>query len=204
MLVKKWMLSLGLCLSAWMPIAGAVEYSHYRIDKSDYTFSTVFDITHDKQPMGSVVKSIFHVATQYDLYNRFGLFEGHGACHIFCLGFLYAWGAKIDVFNIDGDKVGLIDGQFFTKEPAKFNFYNEEDTCIAMAFLSSNCMEFCVVDPDNSALVLARLSRNFVEDAVDNWDMVVYHPERIPLSMLKIFSAFACDTQDQFNAEPHK
>ena len=93
-----------------------------------------------------------------------------------CLGVFYAWGTKIDVDDVPGNKVGVIDGQVMTTEPAKFSFYDELGNRVAIASLDKNCMGFSIVDPENSAFVLARLTRNFILDTLDNWDVVIYQP----------------------------
>lgn len=178
------------------------ETISYRVTRSDYTFSTVFDMATDKFSLGSVVKSVFHVRTHYDAYDRFGLYEGQGICRSFTsLGAFYTWATEIDVYNAEGDKVGMIDGQAVSTEPAKFSFYDELGQRVAIGYLDQNCMAFTLVDPDNSSFVLARLSRIFVQDAVDSWDVVIYHPERLSSRLVKIFAAFACDTQHKFKPD---
>lgn len=174
----------------------------FRIHRSDYTFSTVFDMSYEQQPLGSIVKNAFHVATHYDLYNRFGLYEGQGVCRILCLGLLYSWGTEIDIYDVDPTKkVGMIDGQYATTEPAKFSFYDGNGERIAIAYLDKNCAGFTLLDPENSSLILGRLTRNFIVDTIDTWDIEIYFPERLPMPMMKIFAAFACDTQDKFKPD---
>ncbi|MCE2983446.1 MAG: hypothetical protein LW832_07765 [Parachlamydia sp.] len=173
----------------------------FRIHRSDYKFSTEFDMNQDQHPEGSIVKSVFHVTTHYDLYDRYGIYEGQGVCRLFCLGALYVWGKEIDIYNADGQKMGLIDGQYATTEPAKFSFYDENGERLAIAYLDKNCTGFIIVDPENTSFILARLTRNFVEDTIDYWDTEIYFPEKLPVAMVKIFSAFAVDTQDKFKPD---
>lgn len=173
----------------------------YHVMRSDYTFSTVFDMATDKYPVGSVVKSSFHIKTHYDAYDRYGLYEGQGICRIFCLGLFYTWATEIDIYNGEGEYVGLIDGQMVSAEPAKFSFYDGAGRKVAVGYLDQNCMGFSLVDPENSSFVLARLTRNFILDTVDNWDVVIYYPEFIHPRLVKIFAAFVCDTQDKFKSD---
>jgi hypothetical protein len=101
----------------------------------------------------------------------------------------------------NGAYKGMIDGQVVSSEPAKFSFYNAHDQRVAIGYLDQNCMGFSLVDPDNSAFVLARLTRNFILDTIDNWDVAIYHSERISPQLVKIFAAFVCDTQDKFKPD---
>lgn len=174
---------------------------NYRVTRSDYTFSTIFDMANEKNNLGSVVKSVFHIATHYDSYDRFGLFEGQGICRMVTLGIFYAWATEIDIYNTYGNRIGMIDGQVVSSEPAKFSFYDAEGNRLCIAYLDQNCMGFVLVDPENSAFVLARLTRNFILDTVDSWDISLYHPELLPPKFLKIFAAFACDSQDHFKPD---
>lgn len=201
----QWISLLGLLLLTSFSQMNASEISstspHYRVTRSDYTFSTVFDMSTDKESMGSIVKSIFNVATHYDSYDRFGLYKGTGSCRLFCLGLFYTWATEIDVYDEQGQYTGMIDGQVVSAEPAKFSFYNSDGQRVAIGYLDQNSMGFSLVDPDNAAFVLARLTRNFIVDTVDSWDVVIYHPERIPSPLVKIFAAFVCDTQDSFKPD---
>jgi hypothetical protein len=158
-------------------------------------------MAHETKNYGSIVKSVFHLTTHYDCYDQFGLYEGQGICRMLTLGFFYPWATEIDLYNAHGTKVGMIDGQVVSSEPAKFSIYDAQDNRICIAYLDQNRMGFVFVDPDNSTFVLARLTRNFIMDTVDNWDATLYHPELLPLKFLKIFASFSCDTQDQFKPD---
>ena len=177
------------------------ETTSYRVTRSDYTLSSVFEMTNEKTNFGSVVKNIFHVATHYDSYDRYGLYEGQGICRILTLGLIYTWAAEIDIYDAHGDRIGMIDGQVISSEPAKFSFYDAEGNRICIAYLDQHCTGFVFVDPDNSAFILAHLTRNFIVDTIDNWEASLYHPERLPKLFLKIFAAFACDTQNDFKPD---
>ncbi len=173
----------------------------YQVKRSDYTFSTVFDMSTEKLSMGSVVKSVFHIKTHYDAYDRFGLYEGQGICRISGLGVLYTWATEIDLYDAEGNEAGMIDGQVVSTEPAKFSFYDAIGQRVAIGYLDQHCMGFTLVDPDNSSFILARLNRNFIQGAVDNWDVIIYHPERISPLQVKVFAAFVCDTQHKFKPD---
>lgn len=173
----------------------------YRVTRSDYILSTEFNMSNERYSLGKVVKSVFHITTHYQAYDRFGMYEGQGICRFFCLGSFYTWGTEIDVYDVNGEKVGMIDGQALSSEPAKFSFYGAMGQRVAIGYLDQNCMGFTLVDPENSAFVLASLTRNFKADTPDDWDVVIYDPERMPARLVKIFAAFVCDTQNKFKPD---
>lgn len=199
----QWMglLALVLCTCLTRLEAKESDAVSYRVTRSDYTFSTVFDMAHDKQPIGSIVKTVFSIRTHYALYNPFGLYEGEAICRFFCMGLFYTWATEIDVYDMEGDKIGMIDGQVVTSEPAKFSFYDANEERVAIGYLDQNCMGFSLVDPDRPNCVLARLTRNFIQDTLDNWDVVIYYPEKIPPKLVQVFAAFVCDTQHKFKPD---
>ncbi len=200
-----WLGLFGFLLLTQFCVIEAKERHHgtnyYHVIRSDYTFSTVFDMASDEEPIGSVVKSLFHLTTQYDSYDSFGVYKGNGICRLFCLGVFYTWATEIDLYDENGQYEGMIDGQVVSSEPAKFSFYNKQGQKIAIGYLDQNCMGFSLVDPNHSTFVLARLTRNFILDTVDNWDVAIYHPDRISPLLVKIFAAFVCDTQDKFKPD---
>ncbi|MDF2549905.1 MAG: hypothetical protein K0S07_972 [Chlamydiales bacterium] len=173
----------------------------YRVTRSDYVFSTVFNMETDKGLIGSVVKSSFHLKTNYDSYDRSGLYEGRGIYRLVSLGLFYSWATEIDIYNLEDEKIGMIDGQIWTTGPAKFSFYDASDQCVAIAYLDKNRLGFTLVDPNYPSFTIARLTRNFIRDTVDNWDVVIYHPDLIPAELVKIFATFACDTQNKFKPD---
>ena len=177
------------------------ESLNFQVVRSDYTFSSVFDMANEKVNFGSVVKSIFHITTHYDSYDRYGLYEGQGICRLVTLGLIYPWATKIDIYNLNGIKMGMIDGQVLYSEPVIFAFYDAEDHQICLAYLDQNGMGFVLTDPENPGVVFARLKRHALSDNPDHWDISVYHPDRLPLKFVKIFAAFVCDKQNKFKPE---
>ncbi len=174
---------------------------HFKVYPIDYTFSRVFDFISNKQPMGSVVKSSFHVRTHYDLYSAHGEYEGQGICKILCLGAFYVWGTEINIYDAHGDYYGFIDGQTMTTGPAKFSIYDKHNHRVAIAYLDEDCRGFSVVHPENHTFVLARLNRKFIPNEPDYWNVSLYEPEHLSPKLLKIFAAFACDKQGNFKED---
>ncbi|MBS4163226.1 Uncharacterized protein PRO82_000526 [Candidatus Protochlamydia amoebophila] len=182
-----------LILGLYKPTYSLESESYYQVSKEEHTFSTIFDMTWQKQPVGTVVKSVFHLTTEYDLYNRFGLYEAKGICRLISLGTFFSWGTAIDLFDIDNRLIGFIEGKFFTQEAAQFNFYNEAKKLIAIAILYPKDKQFKIVDPIYHHLI-ASLT---YQKTNDNMDLIaIYKPKKIPAPYLKIFSAFACDANE--------
>lgn len=205
MLKKLLMLSLlFLCCNqtVWAQTEkGTAITRKYDIVRNDYSFSTVFELSEEECLVTSVVKSVFNVRTHYALHDPCGVYKGQGICRFFCLGLFYTWGTEIDVYDEEGNKVGLIDGQAASSESAKFSLYNEEGEKVGIAYLDKNCSAFSIVHPQNSSHLIARLGRKFVEDTVDYWTVAIYDSQAIPERVLQVFAAFACDTQDKFKKD---
>lgn len=201
MLTKKIITFLFLiaCLSSLC--AAEDDTLNFRVTRRDSLLSSSFDMTNEKKQLGSVTKSFFHIVTHYDLLDRYGLYEGQGICRMVTLGLFYSWATEIDIYNAHGTWIGIIDGQIISSEPAKFSFYDAEGRRICIAYLDQNRMSFVLVDPENPQLIFARLTRNFIKDTLDNWDVTIYQPDRVPLRFIKIFAAFACDTQNSFKPD---
>lgn len=174
------------------------ETINYHVTRNDYAFSTFFDLASENTNFGTIVKSKFHIRTHYDIYDPSGFYEGQGICRIFTLGLFYTWATEIDIYDSSGNKVGMIDGQVISSEQAKFSIYDQDSNRICIAYLDQHCMNFELIDSSSGISVIARLSRNFIPDALDNWNVSLYRPDLLPPLYLKIFAAFACDTQDKF------
>ena len=170
----------------------------FQVRKQTYRFSTLFEFHSQKEFLGTNRKSCFNVRTHYDLYDLKGQYEGVGICRIFTLGALYTWGKEIDVYDAEGNNVGLIDGQVVTGAGTKYSIYNAEGNRVGIAYLDSAKGIFTILDPDNEQHYLVSLQRNFILDTIDNWDVFVYEPEAIDMRIVKIFSAFVVDTQEDF------
>lgn len=181
--------------------APAIDPQHYSVTCNKYDWTTIFSMAHGSQLLGTAEKSWFQIKRTYDLFDASGAYEGYGSCRVLCLGVFYVWGTEIDIYDAQGNTVGLIDGQLASSEQAKFSIYNAQGNRVGIAYLDQHCSAFSIVDPNNPARILARLSRNFVEDTVDYWNVMVYDPQAIAPSIIKVFAVFACDTQGDFKAD---
>lgn len=206
-----WTVRLVICLMA-IATFNNVEAKHFsdffkkkevsfKVYPKDYTFSRVFDFISKESPVGSVIKSSLHVRTHYDLYSAKGDYEGQGICKILCLGAIYVWGTEIDLYDSQGNPAGFIDGQVVTTEPAKFSLYDRFGHRVAIAYLDEDSRGFSLVHPENTGILLARLTRKFLTDMPDYWTVHLYEPEIISEQMIKIFAAFVCDRQGSFRED---
>ena len=174
---------------------------NFKVYEQDYTFSRVFEMGSNEGLMGSVSKSFFRVRTNYDLYNRRGDFEAVGICRVLTLGLIYSWATEMDLYDHQNQWIGLIDGQMMTSSEAKFSIYDANYNRIGIAYLDNTFASFTIVDPKNERHILISLKRNFIADTVDNWDVNIYERDVIDMRILKIFAAFAVDTQKCFKKD---
>lgn len=181
--------------------ANEAEIHTFRIHQKDYRFSTVFEMDGVGTSHGAVVKSSIRVRSNYDVYDERGQWQATGIARVLCLGFFRPWGAEIDVYNPKGEIIGLIDGQVGTLAAAKYSIYNALGECVGIAFLDLTKAGFTILDPENKTRVIARLTRNFVQEQIDSWDVVVYDVHAIDPALVKVFAAFAVDKQNYFKKD---
>jgi hypothetical protein len=173
----------------------------FEVHQKNYTFSTCFEMNSGDQPLGSIVKSCFSIRTNYILYDHLGNYEGDGVCRLFTLGAFRSWGTEIDVYDKNDVKIGLIDGQVATSAAAKFSIYNAEGNRVGIAYLDLSKSGFTIVDPENENHLLVSYKRNFVQDTIDHWDVVVYEKDVIDIRIIKVFAGFCVDTQKNFKKD---
>lgn len=174
--------------------------NHYYLTLSEHHFYTEFNIQDEKKSWGTVTKSFFHIGAHYDSYDRFGLYEGRGTCQFFSLGTLYTWATEIDLYDDNGDYVGLIHGEVSSAKSGKFRFFNEKGDEFAVGHLDENKTTFSLWDANDSSILLATLILNRGEESIKNWEIMIYRPDQISHHMVKIFAAFVCDHQDKFHS----
>jgi hypothetical protein len=177
------------------------HYLNFEVHRQDYTFSTVFDCLGEHDFLGTVVKSSFRVRTHYDLYNVKGHYEWVGICRALTLGAFYDWAREIDIYDHDGNYVGMIDGQMATDSKAKYSIYNGMGTRVGIAYLDHAGAAFTIVNPNKENHYIAYLQRHFVINAVDHWKVTVYDQNEIDLRIIKVFAAFALDSQNSFRED---
>lgn len=200
--MKQTLLFIFLLLSYVQPaISNSDTILAFEVRQQSYQFSTIFDLTSNKGLLGTVVKSSFRIRTNYDVYDAFGIYEGVGVCRILTLGSFYKWGTEIDVYDKDGYYAGMVDGQAVTGASAKFSIYDAQGIRVGIAYLDLSNSAFTIVDPNNEQRHIAGLKRNFIENVVDHWSVKVYDPTAIDLRIIKIFAAFAVDSQASFKPD---
>jgi hypothetical protein len=195
--MKKMILAVLLSFSAY-----AEEPYSYAISEQAYSFSTYFEMQRKDGYDGTIIKKKYiNLRTHYHLYDADGNYEATGICRFFSLGLFFVWGKEIDVYDSDGNWIGMIDGQMMTEASAKFSIYDASSNLMGIAYLDKGSSSFAVFDPDNDKKIVAKLRRNFILDTVDNWDVAYYEPSRFDLRVMKIFSAFALDYQEYFKED---
>jgi hypothetical protein len=190
--------SIGFAAFKNRPDSNPLEFN---VHQQDYTFSTVFEMNSKERNLGSVVKSSLRVRTNYDLYDSKGKSEATGICRILTLGAIYSWAREIDLYDTNEKYIGMIDGQAVTGSGAKFSIYDAVGNRTGIAYLDNNSSSFTILNPKNERLHLAKFKRNFIKDTIDNWDVTVYEKEALDLRAVKIFAAFAVDTQEDFKED---
>ena len=189
-----------LALSGYLRANEALSEEAFEVRQQNYKYSTLFDFSTPSKYLGTVVKSYFRVRTNYDLYDSQGNYEANGICRIFSFRVFHTRGTKIDVYDPDGCKIGLISGQLFTGASAKFNIENAEGERIAIAYLDKTKAGFTIVHPENQNRYFARLIRHFIADTIDHWHVKIYEPLIDP-RLIKVFAAFVVDCQGDFKAD---
>ena len=197
------MRKLGLWLFLLPVLAFAKHKDTFKFDihQKDYRFSTVFEMDSKGKPLGTVVKSTFRLRGNYDVYDEYGEWEATGISRLLCLGIFKPWGAEIDVYDTKGNVIGLIDGQVATTEAAKYSIYNSRGERVSIAFMDLTKAGFSILDPEKETHVIARLTRNFISDQVDYWDVMIYDVDVIDPAIIKVFAAFAVDKQEYFKID---
>lgn len=173
----------------------------FRVQEKQYRFSTYFEMDSERGPVGTIVKSALNWRAVYDLYSPSGVYEASGYKLITFWGFFGTWGADIEVYDSKNKKIGLIDGQAMTTTTARYNLWDKNDVLVGIAYLDDMSAGFTIVDPNNENRWIARLNREFIQDAVDEWEVKIYDHKAIDPRMIKIFAGFAIDYQEYFKAD---
>jgi hypothetical protein len=175
----------------------------FSINQRDYRFSTEFEMDSHGKPHGLVCKTKVKLPLRdyYDVYDKEGEWIARGISRIFCLGLFRPWGAEFDVYDINGNVLGVIDGQVVTSESAKYSIYNKSGQRVGIAYLDLTNAGISIVHPEKTTHIIARLTRNFVRDQIDNWNVVVYDTDAIDPAIIKVFAAFAVDYQEYFKVD---
>lgn len=196
-------------------IKAAVHEDHpyeFEVRRDPYQFATFFQITSKDSYIGSVKKSAFRLRRNYDLSNKDG-WQATGIVRIITLGVIYSWASEIDIYDTEGTKIGMIDGQIVTTENAKFSLYAYDEsgnyTHVGTAYLDRDFDSFTILPPDGTPHPIAKLERFIMPtgNGIDYWRTQVYQPEVIDDRLVRILATFVMDHQDDFkdvNLKPSK
>jgi uncharacterized protein YxjI len=189
-----------------MTLLNAADKHDLNVYEKEYRFSTVFEMESKGHSQGAAVKSVWRwlkpLRDTYDIYDETGSWIATGIGRIFCFGFFRPWGAEFDVYDINNERIGVIDGQVVTAGPAKFSFYNAEGKHTGTAYMDLKSDGFCIFHPEKPTLILVNLRRNVIKDQTDYWSVTINDEEElIDPRILKVFAAFAVDKQAYFKAD---
>ena len=171
-------------------------------DTSLLSYTAEFEINKGGTSLGKVVRSgLFTPRYYYDLYDVNDSLQVRGITRAFSLGFLFAWGTEIDLYDADR-LVGMIQGEVWTSSRAKFAFYDANSVLTAHAYLDDESCDFLIVSAQNKGKVLAKLKGTAYGDA-STWEL---KPLTNPIPMderaLQIFAGFVADFQKDFIRPP--
>jgi hypothetical protein len=179
-------------------------YYEFETTRKDWTYSTTFEMDSHARAYGTVEKSSFHVRTNYDLYDDNGDYKAKGIARFFSWGRIWTWATVIDVYDEHGHWIGLIDGEIFTVEPAKFAFYDANSKHIATAYLDAEGTSFSIVPSYSDHLTVADITRIESHHSSAVWRTDVHIPFEVDIRLMMIFSAFVVDRQNAFyQGHPH-
>ena len=181
------------------PFATPGKY-HYSMTKKPYMFSTEYEIDSEEIDLGFVQKKMFSAQSTYRLGDAKG-FQAEGVVRLFSLGTIFTWAKDMDIYDDQKQLIGGIDGIALTTADARYNILDAHENVIAVAFLDDDKTGFSIVDPQNYANVFARLKRDYTSDVADPWSVTVYQGHVIDPRVLKIFTAFAVDTESSFKRD---
>jgi uncharacterized protein YxjI len=166
-----------------------------------FTLSTYYDIDSDKGPLGNVIKTKLSFRTTYQYYDQNGQYLSCAYQRIFSLGSFYTWACVMDIYDGQGNTLGLIEGSILTLLPSKFSFYDATNNVVGVAYMDKDCMGFSVFDPTNETRTIANFRRVFVEGITDYWTMTFNDLSAIDSRILFSFAAFALDKQADFRED---
>jgi len=190
--MKKILLFLLLCGSLF-----AGERIQYTIIKNPYAFSTYFELLRPDGYEGRVIKNAISVRSIYDLHDEEGVYEGQGICRLFSLGLLFSWARDIDIYDAEGESIGLICGRVWSGSKAKFEIYDVDENLVAIAYYNRNRSGFSLMKNGKVESLAGYLKRNPAFQSTD-WDLMLYDNSLMDRRILKIFSAFISDYQDTY------
>lgn len=177
----------------------------FTITQQDYRFSTLFEIDSLNTYEGQVKKSALRLWKSYNLsdangWQATGQYKWTNASWVMGEAMMEMW-----ITDTKGDVIALIDGQRGHLTSAKFSIYayDEEfnNECVAVAYLDNACEAFTFYYPGDETRRIAKMRRVTVADARDYWKVQVFHPELIDDRVVRIFAAWAVDSQSYFRID---
>jgi hypothetical protein len=167
----------------------------------EFALSTYYVIESDRGVANNVIKQSLRLRTSYEYYDEYGVNLATGYLRVFSLGAFYTWAGVIDVYDHNGECIGLIEGATLTLLPSKFYIYDGNGDLAALAYMDGNCMSFTITDPVNELKILGTLNRVFVPEVADHWVIKINDTDSLDQRLLYTFCAFAIDNQGDFRKD---
>lgn len=166
-----------------------------------FTFSSYYEIHSDLGFQGNIIKSKLVLRTAYQYFDQNGQLGASAYLRLFSLGSLYTWAGVLDIYDSEGNLLGLIEGAILTLLPSKFHLYNAKNELIGTAYMDRDAMGFTVSDPLHEIKTIANFRRIFVKDVTDHWVISINDPDAIDVRLLYAFGAFVLDNQNDFRID---
>ncbi len=176
-------------------------YSQLIISKHEYTFEEHFDVDSNLGHIGNIVQSSLSLRKNYAYYDQHGNLQSSAYVRFFSLGTILTSASTIDIYDSEGNAIGLVEGSIFTTSPAKFYFYDRDNNLTGIAYLDNDRCSFTVYHGTHSKKVVAIFTRVFVRDVQDWWVVDIIDHEAIDYRILATFGAFSVDTQAEYKED---
>jgi hypothetical protein len=163
------------------------------VSQEEYHYVTVFKFRNivTRENLGYVLKEKNKSGSIYQIFDEYNQFlgtaeDGNTGTR--------ASVATLKLYDSDGHLIGMINGEYWTTQPAKFTFKTHYFN--GYAYLATNKREFEIVDMQSN--VMMYLYRNIIPNEVDTWEVHTLRNNQVPDFMIKAFAAFVSDTHGQF------
>jgi len=167
----------------------------FSVQKKDYFFATYFEMTHDGDPVGTVVRDRWQwLWRRYEAYDAAGSATFRATSRALGLGNAFAWAAHMTVNTAAGELVGTLDGEFWTSAAARFRIYDAAGKPVALAYVDRSSVGCTVTPLDDPRRWLARFTRSgTANNAPDFWDAKVYDEDAVHPYLLQMLDAMLAD-----------
>ena len=159
-----------------------------------YSFSFVFFQVplHAILPREVLIPSIAVRRSYYFEDPNGGYIEG--IARFFSFGSIFECLREIDIYDGEGDSIGLIQGFWDTENSAKYVLYDHNNQPFAKAYCDRK--KFLLVDYNDPNIKIAHFQKHLklrYGSVVYSWIVNVFHDEMIDPRILSIFTAYIAE-----------